>query len=200
MRQRSTAVMLALVIGICSASISWAQNGVQVPAQQRELTRILSKYNDLHESAPNNIQRDKIDSEFRKEFCAAIPKGEVSGWVGEVNSIDNNSPDKGIRLSLGVHTQDLSSGGLGVELSLGNYYAYGVDEKNTQPHGPTVIPVNSPLYNTVSMFRSGDTVIFSGTFIPYSSPQACYDSISYATYFSLFRFSTIRKIGWGITF
>ena len=43
-------------------------------------------------------------------------------------------------------------------------------------------------------------MIFSGTFIPYSSQQACYDLISYATYFSLFRFSTIRKIGWGITF
>ena len=200
MSQLPTAITLALIMGVCSTSISWAQNGVQVPAQQRELTHILSKYNDLHESAPNNIQRDKTDLKFRKEFCAAIPKGEVSGWVGEVNSIDNNSPDKGIRLSLGVHTQDLSSGGLGVELSLGNYYAYGVDEKNTQPHGPTVISISSPLYNTVSMFRSGDTVIFGGTFIPYSSQQACYDSISYATYFSLFRFSTIRKIGWGITF
>ena len=117
MSQRPASVVLALVVGLCSASISWAQNGVQVPAQQRELTRILSKYNDLHESAPNNIQRDKTDLEFRKEFCAAIPKGEVSGWVGEVNSIDNNSPDMGIRLSLEVHTQDLSSGGLGVELS-----------------------------------------------------------------------------------
>ena len=132
------------------------------------------KFNDIHESAPNDIQRDKIDLEFRKEFCAAIPRGDVSGWIGEVNSIDNNSPDKGIQLSLGVNTQDLSSGGLGVELSLGNYYAYGVDRKNTQPHGPTVIPVSSPLYNTVSTFRSGDTVIFSGTFIPYSSQQACY--------------------------
>jgi hypothetical protein len=198
MSQLPTAIALALVIGVCSASISWAQNGVQVPAQQRKLTRILSKYNDLHEGAPNNIQRDKIDLEFRKEFCAAIPRGEVSGWIGEVNSIDNNSPDKGIRLSLEVHTQDLSSGGLGVELSLGNYYAYGVDEQNTQPHGPTVIPVGLPLYNTVSMFRSGDTVIFSGNFIPYSSSQACYDNDT--TYFSLFRFSTIRKIGWGITF
>ena len=114
MSQRLASVVLALVVGVCCASISWAQNGVQVPAQQRELTRILSKYNDLHESAPNNIQRDKTDLEFRKEFCAAIPRGEVSGWVGEVNSIDNNSPDMGIRLSLGVHTQDLSSGGLGV--------------------------------------------------------------------------------------
>lgn len=42
--------------------------------------------------------------------------------------------------------------------SLGNFYASGVNEQNTQPHGPTVIPVNSPLYNTVSMFRSGEAM------------------------------------------
>jgi hypothetical protein len=200
MSQHPIAIPLALVMGVWSSPISWAQaqNSVQVPAQQRELTSILSKYNDLHESAPNNIQRDKIDLEFRKEFCAAMPRGEVSGWIGEVNSIDNYSPDKGIRLSLEVHTQDLSSGGLGVELSLGNYYAYGVDERNILPHSSTIISVGSPIYNTISALRSGDTVIFSGTFIPYSSPQACYDNDT--TYFALIRFSTIRKIGWGITF
>ena len=66
MSKLPTAITLALIMGVCSTSISWAQNGVQVPAKQRELTHILSKYNDLHESAPNNIQRDKIDLEFRK--------------------------------------------------------------------------------------------------------------------------------------
>jgi hypothetical protein len=202
MSRHPIAIPLALVMGVWSYPISWAQaqNSVQIPAQQRQLTSILSKYNDLHESAPNNIQRDKIDLDFRRVFCAAIPKGEVSGWIGEIESIDNDTPDKAIRLSMEVSTQDLISGGLGIELSLGNYYAYGVDDKNTQPHGSTVIPVSSPLYNAVSMLRNGDTVIFSGTFIPYSSQQACYDSISYATYFSLFRFSSVRKIGWGITF
>jgi hypothetical protein len=66
MRQCPASVVLALVVGLCSASISWAQNGVQVPAQQMELTRILSKYNDLHENAPNDIQRCKIYMEFLK--------------------------------------------------------------------------------------------------------------------------------------
>jgi hypothetical protein len=133
---------------------------------------------------------------FKKEFCAKIPQGSVSGWVGEVNSLDDNSPTKGLNLKLGVHTVDLFSGGLGVELSLGNNYGYGVSEQKTQPHPPTIIPVGSPLYEAVSTLREGDAIIFSGTFIPYISTQACYDNDT--TYFSLFSFSSVRRIGYDI--
>jgi hypothetical protein len=79
------------------------------------------------------------------------------------------------------------------ELTLGNDYAYSVDADNTQPHSPTVIPVGSPLYEAVSNLAEGDTVVFSGTFIPYTSAQDCYDNDT--TYFALFRFSLVQKIG-----
>jgi hypothetical protein len=197
MKKLFAAMSFALAICV-DFTPAFAQGDIQVPPQQRALTAILSKYNDLRGDAPNDIQKDRIDSEFRKAFCAAIPKGDVSGWVGEVNSIDNDTPSKGIQLWLGVSTHDLFSGDLGVDLSLGNSYAYGVSDKNTKPHAETVIPISSPLYRAVSTLRNGDTVIFSGTFIPYSSAQACYENDT--TYFSLMRFSVVRKIGWGITF
>ena len=190
-------VPVLLASAVCGASPSWPQaQSVQVPAEQRELSKILSKYNDLHEGAPNNIQRDKIDADFRKEFCAKIPKGDVSGWIGEVWSVDDHTPNKGIRLDLAVHTDDLAIGGLGIELSLGNDYAYGVSRNNTQPHPPTTIPVGSLLYDVVSNLRQGDAVRFSGTFIPYISPQACYDNNT--TYFALVRFTSIQRLGWNI--
>ena len=191
-------ILAALALSVCGAHPSWAQTEqtVTVPSKQRALTSILSKYNDLYESAPNDIQRDKVSPSFKKEFCENIPKGSVSGWIGEVSSIDDRSPSKGINLYLGVSTYDLRSGGLGVELSLGNRYAYGVSEDNTQPHLPTIIPLNSALFDAVSNLRSGDTVIFSGDFIPYLTTQSCYDNDT--TYFSLFRFSSIRKIGYGL--
>lgn len=189
---------LTVSLSIATPISAQTRSNVQIPAQQKALTDILSKYNNLHESAPNSIQRDRIDSDFKKVFCAAIPKGNVAGWIGDVDTIDNDSPSKGIRLVLGVSTQDLSTGGLGIELSLGNFPGYGISARNIKPHAETIIPVGSPLYRVVSNLRSGDTVIFSGTFIPYSSPQACYQNDT--TYFSLVRFSTIRKIGWGVTF
>jgi hypothetical protein len=167
-----------------------------VPLEQRELTDILSKYNELYATAANSIQREKVYPAFRKEFCAKIPQGNVSGWIGELITLDDNSPTKGINLRLGVHTVNIFSGGLGVELSLGNKYGYGVSEHNTQPHSPIIIPVGSPLYEVVSNLREGDAVIFSGTFIPYISTQACYDNDT--TYFALFSFSSIQKIGYDI--
>jgi hypothetical protein len=182
---------------LAATSFAFAQ-GVPVPLAQRALTTVLSQYNDREASAPNSIQREKIEPEFRKAFCAKIPTGDVTGWVGEVNSIDDDDPGKGIRLILEVATNDLSSGAYGVELSLGNYYAYGVEEENTRPHSPTVIPVGSPLYDKVATLQTGDTVVFSGTFIPYASREGCYSNDT--TYFALIRFSSIRKIGAGISF
>jgi len=170
------------------------------------------KYNDLDkgtpsEGAPNEMQHKKIESDFRKSFCAMIPTGRVSGWIGEVNAIDGNSPDKGIQLALAVHTNrlfdDIASrnGGtsFGIQLTLGNYYSNGVSDQNTQRHSITTISVGSPLYSTVSSLRNDDIVVFSGSFVPFSSARACADNLGYSTYFSLFRFSAIRKIGHDLT-
>ena len=123
----------------------------------------------------------------------------MSGWIGEVKSIDDDTRNKGIKLDFEVSTKNLVGGGLGIELSLGNSYEYRVDDRNTQPHFPTIFPIRSPLYNTASTLGSGDAVVFSGTFVPFTSAQACYDTIGHATYFSLFHFSSIRKIGRGLT-
>lgn len=188
------AILITVAFCTCDGSVSWAQTqNVQVPTDQRILTTVLSKYNELHDDAPNSIQQDKIDAQFRQEFCARIPRGDVTGWIGEVGSVDDRTPDKSIRLDLGVETIDIRSGALGVELSLGNYYAYGVDGDNTEPHQPTTIPVGSPLYDTAADLRSGDVVKFDGTFIPYTSPQACYDNDT--TYFALVRFNSIQRLG-----
>jgi hypothetical protein len=195
---RVTLIIAAtVVVHVFGSQPLWAQTqSVQVPVEQRELSSVLSRYNDLHDSAPNSIQRDRIDVQFRSEFCTKIPRGEVSGWIGSVNSIDDHTPDKGIRLILGVNIFDLRSGPLGIELSLGNYYAYGVNSNNTQTHPPTIIPVGSPLYDIASNLRDGDVVRFNGTFIPYVSPQECFKNNT--TYFALVGFTSIRRLGWNI--
>jgi len=59
--------LMALALSICGAPASWPQaQSVQVPAKQRALSDILSKYNDLHYDAPNDIQRDKIDADSER--------------------------------------------------------------------------------------------------------------------------------------
>jgi len=182
------------VLTVFGAQPSRAQTkSVKVPAQQRELSNIHSRYELLELGAPNTIQRDRIEAQHYKEFCAKIPSGNVSGWIGEVEQIDNGTPDKGIQLWLSVATLFLNRPG---GLSLGNFYGYGVDRETTQPHEPTLIPVGSPLYEIAANLTVGDTVRFSGTFIPYASPEACYRT--FMTYFSLVRFTSIQRIGWGL--
>jgi hypothetical protein len=205
-RTVTAAIVMALIPGASLVSAQ-AQKNVSVPAAQRALSNIVSKYSELYDAAPNDIQQKKVASKFRQEFCANIPRGSVSGWIGGVTRIDDNTPDKGINLDLEVSTGNLrpsASGALGIELSLGNSDGWVVSNPNAHP--PTFastsevrIRVGSPLYNTASMLRSGDTVAFGGAFVPFSSPQACYATLGGATYFSLFRFSSIRKIGSDLT-
>ena len=193
----TTTISTALALWVCGALPSWAQaQSVQVPPDQRDLSDILSKYNDLDATAPNQIQPDRITGEFRKEFCAHIPTGDVTGWIGEIGTVDDRGPDRSIRIDMGVNIFALHSGSHGIELSIGNYYAYGVTSTNTQPHSPAEIPAGSPLYETAANFRHGDVVRFNGTLIPYVSAQACYDNDT--TRFALVRFSSLQRLGWNI--
>jgi hypothetical protein len=89
------ATLVALALSACATYPLWAQTqSVRVPPDQRALSDILSKYNDLAAEAPNDIQRKKIEAQFHQEFCAGIPKGDVSGWIGDVGLVDDRGPDK----------------------------------------------------------------------------------------------------------
>lgn len=186
MKKLAAAFLLSL------ASVCAFAQALTVPAQQKKLTDVLSKYNALMGDAPNSIKRDQVREQYYKAFCAAIPKGTVTNWVGMINTLNDRTPSKGINLMLDIHTSSIYSGSLGVMLGLGNQYAYGVSEKNTAPHASTVIPYGSPLYNTVVNLREGDTVYFSGSFIPYASEAECWDN--HTSYISLFNFTSIKKI------
>ena len=188
-----------LIIGGLFASLSWGQTQgrVRVPADQRALTDVLSKFNERAGDAPNDIQREKVDAEFGRAFCAKRPKGDVSGWVGTIESIDDNNPSKGISLHLGINTQNLYSGPFGVGLWVNNDYGiYGDAYAHNGP--PQLIPVGSPLYNAVSTLREGDTVAFSGTVLQYSTEEACYKDSTVTSL--IIRFSSVKKLGHDIGF
>jgi len=191
MKHFTRTIAAAFVIGVCGASVASAhtQHSIRVPAAQRALSNIVSKYSELYDAAPNDIQQNKIASEFRQVFCANIPRGGVSGWIGKVWKINDDTPHKGIHLDLEVSTDNLKpsvSGALGIGLWLGN--------SDTSAS----FQVGSPLYNTASTLRTRETVAFSGTFVPFSSPQACYRSLGESTDFP-FHFSSIRKVGSDLT-
>lgn len=158
----------------------------------------------------SNADTDYLPLE--KAFCAAIPRGSVSGWVGKVVAVTDEIrvearegngltliPPNGMLLLLNIATENSP------ELALGNFYWAGVNDQMTQPHPPTLFPVGSPLYKITLGLKPGDTVVFSGSFVPftpyralaYNAMQSCEYALSRSDYFSLFRFSSIRRVGSG---
>ncbi|MGH8306845.1 MAG: hypothetical protein ACRER0_01080 [Gammaproteobacteria bacterium] len=193
-KNKSIAVALVFSSLLVGAPDVWADNfySMHAPAEQGTLTNIIAKYNRLDTNAPNDIQRDKIDTEYYQVLCAHLPQEHVSNWIGVVESVDNDTPGKGIQIIVLINTHELS-GALGVEFVIGNGYAYGVDAQSTKPHPPTIFPVGSQLYNVASELSTDDIVKFSGNFIPFSSTKACQDNDT--SYIAVFHFTSLRKIG-----
>jgi hypothetical protein len=190
-------IVAAFVVGACYVSLARAQTqqSVRVPEAQRTLSMIV-----LSDIAPDGTPIKKPYPVFEKAICAAIPRIPVSGWVGKVMLL--NDYDKGIgeqdfiegtRLKLDVATSDLSA--LSRALVLVNFYAEQISPSTTQPHPETIIPVGSLLQKTVLGLNEGDTVVFSGSFVPFKSARACYDAVDASDYVSMFHFSSIRKRG-----
>jgi len=195
-------VTAALVVGVYGASVASAQtqNSISVPAAQRALSSIETKMMELAQKKGGKADYHPLE----KAFCAAIPRGSVSGWVGKVvdmginevemgqeNGFTGSAPE-GSFLMLNVATEGSH------ELALGNFYWSAVTYSTTEPHPPTIFPVGSPL-NTMRLgLRAGDTVIFSGSFVHFnptrSLPDPCTYALNTSDYFSLFHFSSIRKV------
>lgn len=183
--------VLAAICLIGNASFAQAQTATpQPPPEEQALMDVLSKYNRLYDAAPNDIQQAKLSPEFVAEFCSKIPTSPVSKWVGTIDTL-NSSDDGGINLKLQLTAENFYSSSLGLGLWMGNIDA---QYPNTQPHAATEIAPNTPLFNTVSNMRVGDTVIFSGSFIPFIDSAACQSWVDDSN-FSLFRFSNVQDIG-----
>lgn len=195
-------VTAALIVSVCSASLASAQAQqqiVKVPAAQRALSTVV-----LSDIAPDGTPIKKPYLVTEKAICAAIPRIPVSGWVGKVMSLNdddkgNGEQDfiEGTRLKL-----DVAIGGLSVlsrALVLVNFYAEWMSPSTTQQHPETEFSVGSAFQKTVLGLTEGDSVVFSGSFVPFKSAQACYNAVDASDYFSMFHFSSIRKIGSGLT-
>ena len=187
-----------LAIGACflPGPLVAQTQSVAVPADQRALTGLLMRHYDMIAGAPNDIQRRKIEAEYHQEFCSKMPVGQISGWVGAVGHIRDAGPNHSIEIDLRVDTVPLNLSEFGKELSVSNYYSYGISRDNTQPHEATEIPADSPLYDAAANLREGDTVRFDATIIPYISDQACRDNDT--ARFALVRFTRLQKLGWNL--
>jgi hypothetical protein len=204
-------VVAAVIVWVSCASPSKAQDEALsgIPSAQARLSSLIAQMVALNSASRSNASTHPDYLPLEQAFCTAIPRGAVSNWVGRVVKItdlsvgDGNGftvgtlPPNGELLLLNVSTAASQ------ELLLGNFYWMGVSYGMTAAWPPPLFPVGSPLNETTSGLRAGETVIFSGSFLPFTpyppagfrtAIQSCLSALNRGNYFSLFRFSSIRKV------
>lgn len=188
------ATVVGSVVALCTVSLPAF---AAMPPQETALLNTLSKYNEAYDQAPNEIQQDKVSTEFARRFCAEIPQGTVHNWIGALSTILPTHHPAGVQIAIDLPARDLYSGSLGDGLSVGNFYGYGVTRNRMDPVGSLLIRAGTPLYHVVSKIPDDDydRVKFSGRFVPFATSAACEKAIHYATYFDAISFYEISDLG-----
>jgi hypothetical protein len=121
---------------------------VQLPSDEAALVRIISDSQRETEASENDMQKGGVKHRRDKDICSLMQDLSVDNWVGTLKKIDANSDGKGVlEISLAKD----------VEVTTWNN-----DFSDRSDH--TLIEPGSPLFQTASSMKKGQTVTFAGRF------------------------------------
>lgn len=120
------------------------------PEDEIDLISTVNWFQARYVAAANEFQKSTIRRERQAAIAAIFPSRYVSGWIGQIATMQTTSDGRGI-LSLKL----LRGANISVETMNNGFSDIGSD---------TLIPAGSPLYDQVSRLAVGDEVVFSGTF------------------------------------
>ncbi len=118
------------------------------PADQQALLQAVVAGREGYESTDNELKQRQAQRARKGALRAAVPTLRVKEWVGEIRSIDTNSEGKGV-LELSI--------GDGTKVSTWNNALSDIGSD-------TLIPTDSPMYETLVNLAKGDRIRFSGSF------------------------------------
>lgn len=153
----------------------------QQPKDQAAFTKAIGASKEAFDKADND-QREAIQPQRAAAICKALPKPEVKGWVGKIQSID---ADSNKRLTV---TMTLPDG------TLVKTWNNAMSDMEDQ----TLVPAGSPVAASFAKLKEGDTVRFAGTF--FVDEPDCYRSSRLSLQQSmmepsfLFRFTSVEKL------
>lgn len=121
----------------------------QIPSDQREFVDVLGEYREMFNTAKNNIVKQELRNARANALLKADIEQSVSGWVGEVRSIDVAGDD----------------GVLSVEIA-DDIYVTTWNNTFSDISDQTLIPRGSEAYMAILDLSRGDEIRFSGKFLP----------------------------------
>ena len=180
-------VIVGLLAAVC-AGPAMAQVPVG-PDKEAMLIEIVDRFGGLYRQAPNDMAKGAVRHDRSVAICKAdigIIKahGLVKDWTGVIEELDSVGDGRGIlyvRISPDVLLQTTN-----------NTFSEQFGK------GPTLIPVDSPLFRTVVQMKVGQKVRFSGTF--FGGDTDCLNETSLTSAGSmaepafLFRFHSVEAV------
>lgn len=149
--------LTAVIIGSCVYAVEAAP--VSIPPQEENFIKIISQAQADAKNADNDMQKGGIKVRRDKSICALMPNKAVKNWVGKVNKVGANSDGKGVLVVTLAK---------GVTLKTWNNDFSDMSAK-------TLIDPNSKLFQNASMLKKGDSITFSGTFLPGKDGECIYE-------------------------
>ena len=148
-------ITILVVFFLLSCSDSENKNipNLKSPQIQKDLLNYVLKAQQESKNADNDMRRENILTLRNKNFCGVMRKNlTVSNWTGWIETINTTKGGRGA-LSIKIGN-NVSVGTLGISLrsQIGDFFYDTLIEKGTE------------LYNDVSTLKSGQEVIFSGSF------------------------------------
>jgi hypothetical protein len=136
---------------LCLASLMPLAALAQTPPnEQSRFVEIVRQAQQEARRADTAMQKGGVKLRRDRELCALLPEREVSNWIGRVTKIDANSDGKGV-LALEIAPD--------VQVQTWNNALSDVLDK-------TLIPPGSDVFLAASALKKGQTIAFSGRFLP----------------------------------
>ncbi|BDW11316.1 hypothetical protein PSHI8_13980 [Polynucleobacter sp. SHI8] len=151
---------LVAIIVLSQISYSVVANSASIPPQEDNFISIVSLAQADAKSADNDMQKGGIKAKRDRAICNVLANKAVKNWVGKVQKVSANSDGKGV-----------------LEISLAkNITVKTWNNDFSDASAKTLINPGSNLFQSASMLKKGQSVTFSGTFLPGKDGECIYES------------------------
>lgn len=131
-----------------AAAVPVQPEGPVMPKAEADFIAIVAEAQQASRDADNDMQRGGFKATRDKKLCSSMKSLQASNWLGKVTNVSANSDGKGV-----------------LEIEIAKHISVTTwNNAFSDMEHHTLLEPGTPLFNTASTFKKGQTVQFSGRF------------------------------------
>jgi hypothetical protein len=142
-------LIMVIVIVVIPTNGPRQTNSIALPPLETNFISIVAKAQGDSRQADNDMQKGGIKAKRESSICNSMTSFQVQDWIGTIKTIDSNSDGKGV-LEILIAPDVLVKTWNNAFSDIGSN---------------TLIEPGSPVFQSASAMKSGQRVVFSGTFL-----------------------------------